>query len=800
MPGFNLTDFSPNSGKNTEPLKIPGLDSFLPKKGPKANYPMTGSPSNSSSNQSTGTTSSSTESPNSQSLVQSANQTQNDPADIKKSNSALAYTVGRNFPIIQINDMQFISSDIDYCEIEVKDMLPTLTLKCNFSKTQFLKMNMPKDGDVASVFMRPMNDFYKALHCDFVIKKVVTTPYKVRLKEGYMVVMQGDLFIPNFRKRGAQIAYPDMTSVEVLQTIAERFNIGYVINDPEPMNDKMIWYQAGESTYDFVKNVTEHAWKDDKSFYDSWIDQFYMLTFANQNIALGTTKDEDGILDIANNVVVTSRSIHDKLLDTDPKTGKSLMQEDNPKEVPRIFTNLTSAQYSNEFVEAYSVDNRSTEISEKYGHVIDLTYNINNQALFNSGSGTVQHLVIEPAYNMDKIFDHVLLRGRSRDGYNNKNTMQDFVNYNQETIINYAWGGNIQTMSDGDNTNTAVGNSGNSYKEYVKSYYHNLLNNKELEKITLNLELKGLNTAILKGEKVAVLNIEYDEAGALLNSPNKKISDDKEFGIIDMFYSGWFIVTGIKFIYDKSIKYSGLDVQQDGLNYKTIVSVSRREWVPPESVSPIVFDKDGNMIRKPLGSTKYDPLPAKTYTASSGGSGGTYSGSTPSNTSDKIDPSPARSNNIEPTKGSKNLKGNSKSRGLRNNNPLNIVKTKINWEGEDPNGNDSKFEVFKDFHSGARAAVKNIVNKVDNNKVITIKDLIYTWAPASDGNNPEQYTNFIAGKMGVTPNTRIDTKNRDFIAKLTYYMAIKENGQDAINSAGVTVEDFAKGYDMANIG
>lgn len=538
-----------------------------------------------------------------------------------KDRHPLVETLGRNYPIIQINSMQIVSDNIDYCEIEVKDILPTITLKCTFNKTQFLKIELPKDGDLVSVYMRPQNDFYEPLFCDFVIKQVITTDYSVRMVPHYKVLIKGELFVPNIRREGLQRSFPNSTSYEVLEQVASDFNLGFAVTDDEPTNDNQMWYQFGESPADFIQNVTEHAWKDEESFFDSWVDQNYNLTFSNQNKMLGTSSDMDGVMAIANQVVITSRSIHDKMLD------KGNRQEDNPEEIPRLFTNLKDAQATNMFIDGYSVTSRSSEISEKYGHVINLSYNINNQELFKEGNGTIQVIDVEPAYNKDKIFDHVLLRGRSRDGYNNKNTTEDFVNYNQETIVKYVWAGNIQSMSEGDPTDTALGRHGNSYKEYVWAYYHNLINNLELQKIVVDLNLRGLNTAVLKGEKVAVLNVEYDKVGSMTNGPMPdKKTGMKEIAVIDMFYSGWFIVTGIKFIYDKDVQFDGIEDQHAGSFYKTVVSVSRREWVPPESVSPVSFDEDGNLIRKPYKSTQYEPLPPKQapHTISSGGGGGYY--------------------------------------------------------------------------------------------------------------------------------------------------------------------------------
>ena len=55
-----------------------------------------------------------------------------------------------------------------------------------------------------------------------------------------------------------------------------------------------------------------------------------------------------------------------------------------------------------------------------------------------------------------------------------------------------------------------------------------------------------------------------------------------------MFYSGWFVTTGIRYIYERPpITATSTD---EIVSYRTEVFLSRREWLPPEAISPITID------------------------------------------------------------------------------------------------------------------------------------------------------------------------------------------------------------------
>lgn len=73
-------------------------------------------------------------------------------------------------------------------------------------------------------------------------------------------------------------------------------------------------------------------------------------------------------------------------------------------------------------------------------------------------------------------------------------------------------------------------------------------------------------------------------------------------------------------------------------------------------------------------------------------------------------------------------------RGIRNNNPLNIVRTNDKWQGLNSKQYDKRFCEFRDMAHGYRAAfiiLKNYINKHGWN---TIEQIVSHWAPKNENN------------------------------------------------------------------
>jgi hypothetical protein len=91
------------------------------------------------------------------------------------------------------------------------------------------------------------------------------------------------------------------------------------------------------------------------------------------------------------------------------------------------------------------------------------------------------------------------------------------------------------------------------------------------------------------------------------------------------------------------------------------------------------------------------------------------------------------------------------SRGIRNNNPFNIRKTAIKWQGKAAVSLDASFETFTTVEQGIRAGALDIRGDIRKGKN-TVRTLINEFAPPHE-NNTDAYINFVSKIVGVTPDT-----------------------------------------------
>lgn len=104
----------------------------------------------------------------------------------------------------------------------------------------------------------------------------------------------------------------------------------------------------------------------------------------------------------------------------------------------------------------------------------------------------------------------------------------------------------------------------------------------------------------------------------------------------------------------------------------------------------------------------------------------------------------ANSNNAAKAKNDKGL-----TRGIRNNNPLNIRHSTNRWQGMATRQTDRAFVQFTSRKYGYRAAFVLIRNYIGLQRTDTIAKIITRWAPSSDGNNTQSYIRFVSETTGI---------------------------------------------------
>ena len=118
-------------------------------------------------------------------------------------------------------------------------------------------------------------------------------------------------------------------------------------------------------------------------------------------------------------------------------------------------------------------------------------------------------------------------------------------------------------------------------------------------------------------------------------------------------------------------------------------------------------------------------------------------------------------------------------RGIRNNNPLNLKRTSISWDGESKTNQDKTFETFTNPYYGIRAGAKLLLNYEKFHKINTVKDLINRFAPPVE-NNTKSYIESVCKALNLEENETFSIKEN--ITPLVIAIIKHENGFNPYSS------------------
>lgn len=115
-------------------------------------------------------------------------------------------------------------------------------------------------------------------------------------------------------------------------------------------------------------------------------------------------------------------------------------------------------------------------------------------------------------------------------------------------------------------------------------------------------------------------------------------------------------------------------------------------------------------------------------------------------------------------------------RGLRNNNPGNIIISANSWLGKVPvaENTDGHFEQFHELYYGLRALAKLLCNKVDKG-ANTIRKVLTSYAPQFE-NDTAGYIQYVSAHSGTGPDEPIKL-NTATLAALMQAICEVENGK-----------------------
>ena len=115
------------------------------------------------------------------------------------------------------------------------------------------------------------------------------------------------------------------------------------------------------------------------------------------------------------------------------------------------------------------------------------------------------------------------------------------------------------------------------------------------------------------------------------------------------------------------------------------------------------------------------------------------------------------------------------SRGLRNNNPGNIRRSKVRYKGEVTPSRDSEFKEFSSIAYGYRAMFVLLDTYRSCYGLTTIRQMLNRYAPPTE-NFTNGYVRFVADYSGVMPDEQIDTRAEMDMIPIVSAMSKIENG------------------------
>ena len=130
-----------------------------------------------------------------------------------------------------------------------------------------------------------------------------------------------------------------------------------------------------------------------------------------------------------------------------------------------------------------------------------------------------------------------------------------------------------------------------------------------------------------------------------------------------------------------------------------------------------------------------------------------------------------------------------KSRGLRNNNPLNIRHNTDVFQGE-IKGTDRSFKTFSSMPYGYRAAFVTLAT-YHSRGWNTIEKIIARWAPPSE-NDTEKYIAHVEKWSGVPRNKELTAADGADYIMIVAAMSFMENGKNA------DIAEVRAGFELQN--
>lgn len=429
-----------------------------------------------------------------------------------------AKKAGYYAPMIQINGHR-VDRGIKSFSLDSTGFLPVCTFSFQMLDSVFLSVSYPKDGDIFSLYLRSVGDVYKPIRMDFNIISVdsLPVPYDADSNDDgqfqYFTIV-GECRIPGIYTQRIK-AFKNKTSYDTLLEVSQDLGLGFASNDSN-LDDVMNWICPNFSYYDFIETVTNHSYKDEFSYFGSWVDLYYNLNFVN----LGNNYSVEEFTPEMIKTTVQDVSGIDINNDTTIPGKEQIFQEK-----PLIFSNSQALSGTMLYPLGYTLISQAGQNTNLSGYVT--TLQIFDGESNETNDGYVKY-DIESITVQDIPENALLQKGRANESI-----------YKGEKRA--VWVGENKT-----------GDSAQTHPNYLHAPIQNEINKLDSEKFTLQLEFNKFLPFIYRGQVVPVLIWVKGKGARKRNSgnvPNKEGNTTGE-NVKDNFLSGNYVVSGFEIFYD----------------------------------------------------------------------------------------------------------------------------------------------------------------------------------------------------------------------------------------------------------
>jgi hypothetical protein len=449
-----------------------------------------------------------------------------------------AQSTGAEKPFVKISG--FSIQDIENLVIDETGFMPTLTLIFKDPIGQFAGPSFPKKKLIASVYIKSANDNLLPIRADFLITSIksLTTPAENNTKglvANVTYLVKGELFVPKIYNNISK-SYSSLTSKDALIKVASDLGLGFVENDVVTA-DAMTWINMNTSPLNFIKDVANHSYGGDESFYDTYISKELNLCMIEVNRQLASLELDSSFLDASNS---KSLDYNQSVKDGSGKSSKDQLS------MPKVLTSDPGmTRFSNYIVEASLISNQG-KILKDSGYKKKIYYydHVLNEEPINK----FQDFFMAPI-NTEGVLEETMLIP--------EDTGLDGIGVKKWMDINY----------------------GNTHSQWNAARLLNTHNLNELEKIQLRVVTNGINAQTIKGDSIFTyitqMVAEYAKSGKDTATNSAEISgiDRTELGP-DQQLSGRYYVKGVKYHYDRSKNEP----------FCTEFFLARREWKPSKII------------------------------------------------------------------------------------------------------------------------------------------------------------------------------------------------------------------------